>query len=134
MELNEFVAHFAEQFEETDASVFTPETKYHDLEEWSSLIGLSVIAMVDDEYDVTLKGNDGGCIVEGTVENSILFRGVRVEKGAVVKDSIIMQDGLVKAGAELQHCILDKQATIRENTRLLAPRSYPIVITKNMIV
>ena len=58
MELNEFVAHFAEQFEETDASVFTPETKYHDLEEWSSLIGLSVIAMVDDEYDVTLKGND----------------------------------------------------------------------------
>ena len=58
MELNEFVAHFAEQFEETDASVITPETKYHDLEEWSSLIGLSVIAMIDDEYDVLLKGND----------------------------------------------------------------------------
>ena len=58
MELNEFVAHFAEQFEETEASVFTPETKYHDLEEWSSLIGLSVIAMVDDEYDVMLKGNE----------------------------------------------------------------------------
>ena len=75
-----------------------------------------------------------GCVVEGTVENSILFRGVHVEKGAVVKDSIIMQDGLIQAGAELQHCILDKQATIRENTRLLAPRSYPIVITKNMIV
>ena len=58
MDLNEFVAHFAEQFEETDASVFTPATKYHDLEEWSSLIGLSVIAMVDDEYDVMLKGNE----------------------------------------------------------------------------
>jgi acyl carrier protein len=58
MELNEFVAHFAEQFEETDASVFTPETKYHDLEEWSSLIGLSIIAMVDEEYDVALKGDD----------------------------------------------------------------------------
>ena len=58
MELNEFVAHFAEQFEETDASVFTPATKYHVLEEWSSLIGLSVIAMVDDEYDVMLKGNE----------------------------------------------------------------------------
>ena len=58
MELNEFVAHFAEQFEETDASVFTSATKYHDLEEWSSLIGLSVIAMVDDEYDVMLKGNE----------------------------------------------------------------------------
>lgn len=58
MELNEFVAHFAEQFEETEQSVFTPETKFRELEEWSSLIGLSVIAMVDEEYDVTLKGND----------------------------------------------------------------------------
>lgn len=58
MELNEFVAHFAEQFDETDASVFTPETKFRELEEWSSLIGLSVIAIVDEEYDVTLKGND----------------------------------------------------------------------------
>lgn len=58
MELNEFVAHFAEQFDDTEASVFTPETKFRELEEWSSLIGLSVIAMVDEEYDVTLKGND----------------------------------------------------------------------------
>lgn len=58
MELNEFVAHFAEQFEETEQSVFTPETKFRELEEWSSLVGLSVIAMVDEEYDVTLKGND----------------------------------------------------------------------------
>lgn len=58
MDLQEFVAHFAEQFEETDASVFTPQTKYHELEEWSSLIGLSIIAMVDEEYDVTIKGND----------------------------------------------------------------------------
>lgn len=58
MELNDFVAHFAEQFDETEATVFTPETKYHDLEEWSSLIGLSVIAMVDDEYDVMLKGDE----------------------------------------------------------------------------
>lgn len=58
MELNEFVAHFAEQFEDTDASVFTPETKFRELEEWSSFMGLSVIAMVDEEYDVTLKGID----------------------------------------------------------------------------
>ena len=58
MELNEFVAHFAEQFEETDQSVFTPQTKYHDLDEWSSLIGLSIIAMVDEEFDVALKGDD----------------------------------------------------------------------------
>ena len=56
MELNEFVAHFAEQFEDTEKSVFTPETKFRELEEWSSILALSIIAMVDEEYDVTLKG------------------------------------------------------------------------------
>jgi len=56
MELNEFVAHFAEQFEDTEKSVFTPETKFRELEEWSSIMALSIIAMVDEEYDVTLKG------------------------------------------------------------------------------
>ena len=75
-----------------------------------------------------------GCVVEGTVENSILFRGVHIEKGAVVKDSIIMQDGLVKSGAELQYCILDKQATVLEGTKMLAPKSYPIVVAKNLTV
>lgn len=58
MEIKEFVEKFAEQFDETDASVFTPETKFRELDEWSSLMGLSIIAMVDDEYDVTLKGDD----------------------------------------------------------------------------
>lgn len=58
MELREFIQHFAEQFDETDTSVFTAETRFRDIEEWSSLIGLSVIAMVDEEYDVTLKGDD----------------------------------------------------------------------------
>ena len=58
MEINEFVQNFADQFDDTDASVFTPETRFRDLEEWSSLIGLSIIAMVDEEYDVTLKGDD----------------------------------------------------------------------------
>ncbi len=58
MNLNDFVAHFAEQFDETDASEFKPETKFRELDEWSSLIALSIIAMVDEEYGVTIKGND----------------------------------------------------------------------------
>lgn len=58
MEIKEFIQNFADQFDETDASVFTAETRFRDLEEWSSLIGLSVIAMVDEEYEVTLKGDD----------------------------------------------------------------------------
>ena len=58
MELNDFLQNFADQFDETDADVFTPETNFHELEEWSSLIALSIIAMVDEEYDVALKGDD----------------------------------------------------------------------------
>lgn len=58
MELNEFIEKFAEQFDETDASEFKADTEFRSLDEWSSLMGLSIIAMVDDEYDVTLKGDD----------------------------------------------------------------------------
>jgi acyl carrier protein len=58
MELKEFIENFADQFDETDASEFTPETEFKQLDEWSSLTALSIIAMVDDEYDVTLKGED----------------------------------------------------------------------------
>ena len=58
MEIKEFVEKFAEQFDDTDASVFTSETKFRELDEWSSLMALSIIAMVDDEYDVSLKGDD----------------------------------------------------------------------------
>lgn len=58
MELNEFIEHFAEQFDDTDASEIKAGTVFKDLNEWSSLIALSVIAMVDEEYDVTLKGDD----------------------------------------------------------------------------
>ena len=56
--IEEFVELFAEQFEETDAEMFTPETVFRDLDEWSSLIGLSIIAMVDEEFGVALKSND----------------------------------------------------------------------------
>ena len=58
MELNGFVAHFAEQFEDTEASSFMPETRFRELDEWSSFMGLNIIAMVDEEYDIVLKGDD----------------------------------------------------------------------------
>ena len=56
--LEEFVALFAEQFDDTDASEITATTVFHDLDEWSSLIGLSVIALVDEEFEIALKGDD----------------------------------------------------------------------------
>ncbi|MCC8175105.1 MAG: phosphopantetheine-binding protein [Bacteroidales bacterium] len=58
MELNEFVENFADQLEDTDASEISASTVFKELEEWSSLLALSVIAMVDEEYDVALKGDD----------------------------------------------------------------------------
>jgi acyl carrier protein len=58
MELQEFVTKFAGQFDDTEASEFNADTEFKNLEEWSSMIALSVIAMIDDEYGVTIKGND----------------------------------------------------------------------------
>ena len=58
MELQEFITNFANQFEETDSSEFTKDTVFKNLDEWSSLLALSIIAMVDEEYGVALKGDD----------------------------------------------------------------------------
>ncbi len=75
-----------------------------------------------------------GCVIEGTVINSVLFRGVRVAKGAVVRNSVLMQDVEVQADAELDYCILDKQAVIRRKGRLIGPPAYPIVIAKDVVI
>ncbi len=56
--LEEFVKLFADQFDDTDASEIKATTVFHDLDEWSSIIGLSVIAIVDEEFEVALKGDD----------------------------------------------------------------------------
>jgi acyl carrier protein len=58
MDLQAFIKKFAEQFDNTDASEFKADTQFRTLDEWSSIIALSVIAMVDDEYDITIKGDD----------------------------------------------------------------------------
>ena len=58
MEIKEFIENFASQFDDTPIDEFKSETKFRELDEWSSLIALSIIAMVDEEYDVTLKGDD----------------------------------------------------------------------------
>ena len=58
MELNQFVQNIADQFDETDPSEIKAETVFHELDEYSSLIALSIMAMVDEEYDVQLKGDD----------------------------------------------------------------------------
>jgi len=56
MEIKEFIEKFAEIFDDTDASTLTPGTNFRDLDEWSSLSALGVIALADEEFDVELSG------------------------------------------------------------------------------
>lgn len=58
MELQKFIADFAEQFDDTDASEITAETKFHDLEEWSSLVGMGIIAMAKTQYGKSITSKE----------------------------------------------------------------------------
>ena len=75
-----------------------------------------------------------GCIIKGTVENSILFRGAYVAEGAVVKNSIIMQDSYISQNAKINCAILDKQVVVKPGRELSGADSYPIYIGKNITV
>lgn len=58
MGIDDFINHFMMLLEDTDSIIFNAETEFHELDEWSSFLGLSVIAMVDDIYEVRLNGDD----------------------------------------------------------------------------
>lgn len=58
MDIKEFIENFIDQFDEVPEVEITPETRYHELDEWSSMIALSVMAMIDDEYDIQIKANE----------------------------------------------------------------------------
>ena len=77
MDIKDFIEHFAEQFDDTELSEFSPETVFHELEEYSSLIALSIIAMIDEEYDITIGANEMKASV--TIED--LFNFVKAKKG-----------------------------------------------------
>lgn len=71
-----------------------------------------------------------GCTIEGEVRDSVLSRGVRVEKGAVVRNSIIMQDSVIESGAILDHVVFDKEVHITKGRRLIGQANYPLAIAK----
>lgn len=75
-----------------------------------------------------------GCVIEGTVENSIIFRGVKVSRGAVVKNSILFQDTYVCPDASLNCVITDKNVMIKDGRNLSGHESMPFYIGKNMSV
>lgn len=75
-----------------------------------------------------------GCVIEGEVINSVLFRGVKVAKGATVKNCVLMQDTVVEAGADIEYLITDKEVTITAGKELKGTDSYPVYIEKKFTV
>lgn len=75
-----------------------------------------------------------GCTIEGAVENSILFRGVKVGKGSVVKDCIIMQDTVIGSNVSLECVITDKNAVIRDGRRLAGCEEQPYFVPKGRML
>ena len=75
-----------------------------------------------------------GCRLNGYVENSVIFREVKVEEGAEVKDSITMQGSVIEKGASIQYTILDKNVTIKSGTKLLGSPEHPLIIRKGVTV
>lgn len=90
------------------------------------------------KYDLDSKVSNSliadGCIIEGEVENSVLFRGVKVGKGAKVKNCILMQGTVVGDNAELNYLITDKNVSICENHILTSSPQYPIYVGKGASV
>ncbi len=75
-----------------------------------------------------------GCVIDGKVENSILFRGVTVEKGAVVKDCIVMQNTVISQNVRLGACIVDKDCVILKGKELVGQPNYPVVVGKRRTI
>jgi len=75
-----------------------------------------------------------GCFIEGTVEDSVLFRGVTIAKGAVVKNSIVMQGAVIEEGATIEYAILDKNVIMTKGKYLKGESDYPFVVGKNSVV
>lgn len=86
------------------------------------------------KYDICSKVNNSliadGCIIKGTVKNSILFRNVVVEKGALVENSIIMQNAVIEKGAKVCYSVMDKVSKIEENAELIGTRKNILFVKK----
>ena len=71
-----------------------------------------------------------GCVIEGEVENSVIFRGVKVAKGAKVKNCVLMQSTVVEAGAKVEYLIADKNVTVTAGKEIRGTDTFPVYIGK----
>lgn len=75
-----------------------------------------------------------GCVIEGTVENSILFRGVKIGKGVQVKNSVIMQNCQLEDEVLIENVICDKNVKVTEGKWLKGAENYPLIVEKNTVI
>lgn len=75
-----------------------------------------------------------GCIIDGEVENSIIFRGVHIAKGAVVKNCIVMQNTVIGERCDLENVVIDKECTLRTGKRLVGQPTYPFILPKRTLI
>ena len=75
-----------------------------------------------------------GCVIEGTVENSVLFRGCTIKKGAVVKNSVLMQDTIVEENCSVDYVVTDENVLITTREQLFGTESFPVFVAKNHTV
>lgn len=71
-----------------------------------------------------------GCEIKGTVENCILFKGVKIEEGAVVKNSILMQDTVIGRNSNINYIIADKNVSVKSEIELSGAANYPVSLSK----
>lgn len=86
------------------------------------------------ESNVTNSLIANGCVIEGEVINSILFRRVKVEKGARIENSIIMQNGVIKSGSDLKNCIADKNVIVSEGQVMSGTEKNPLILVKDSVI
>ena len=136
----EGVAMFNESVEEYYAnslSLIKKEVR-HDLFHGAHTIYTKVRDRVPTYYGEDCEIEDcliaDGCMLEGEVENSVLFRQVTVAKGAEVEDSILMNDCVVGEGAELKYVILDKNVTVTPGAKLIGTKKNPIIVKRGETV
>ena len=75
-----------------------------------------------------------GCVIEDDVENCVLFRGVKIAKGAKIRNSVLMQDTVVEANAELDCVVTDKNVKITAGKKLSGTESFPVYVQKKHTV
>lgn len=104
--------------------------------------GGQIYTKAKDEPSTTYKKSSNvqnsivanGCIIDGTVENSVIFRGVKIAKGAVVKNSIVMQKSIIEEDAVVVNSILDKYVHIHQGANIVGNQAIPYVVEKNRTI